>query len=182
MLKVTRTNLPEVLVLEYEEHYESRGSFCLNFSKQLLDDAGISIDFVEERVYCPQKAGTLYGIHFQNNPKPQAKLLYCIQGSGLDYAVDLRRGSPTYKQWVCVQLSSDNRKQMLIPHGFGHAFLSLEDNTRVILKIDTYFEQEYSRGIAWNDPELNIAYPAYHPILAQHDIDAPMLNDSDCNL
>lgn len=112
----------------------------------------------------------------------QAKLLYCTKGSGLDFAVDLRKNSKTFRRWVCVELSSDNRKQIYIPKGFGHAFLSLEDNTSVVMRIDNYFEQKYRRGIAWNDPELNITFPIDKPILAQHDIEAPFLKDSDCNL
>lgn len=182
MVKVTQTDLPEVLILEYEKYPEIRGYSYTNFSKRELNEAGIETDFVEENVYCPKKAGTLYGIHFQNNPMAQAKLLYCTKGRGLDFAIDLRKDSKTYKQWICVELSADNRKQIYIPRGFGHAFLSLHDNTSVVMKIDNYFDQKYRRGIAWNDPELSIAFPIDKPILAQHDIDAPFLKDSDCNL
>jgi dTDP-4-dehydrorhamnose 3,5-epimerase len=181
MLRVTQTALSEVLILEYDNHLELRGNTYANFSKRELDSLGIRDDFAEENVYCPQKAGTLYGIHYQNNPMAQVKLLYCTKGRGLDFAVDLRKNSKTYKQWICVELSSENRKQIYIPKGFGHAFLSLEDNTHVVMKIDNYFQPEYRRGIAWNDPELNIAFPVDNPILAQHDIEAPFLKDSDCN-
>jgi dTDP-4-dehydrorhamnose 3,5-epimerase len=182
MLKVTPTDLPEVLILEYKIDFETRGCSYPNFSKRELEKVGINIDFVEENVYCPKRAGTLYGIHFQNNPMPQSKLLYCTKGSGLDYAVDLRKDSKTYKRWICVKLSSDNQKQIYIPRGFGHAFLSLEDNTNVVMRIDNYFRVEYRRGIAWNDSELNIDYQIGRPILAQHDKEAPFLKDSDCNL
>ncbi len=182
MLKVTPTKLSEVLILEYEEQHDTRGCSYLNFSMQELKSAGIEVDFLEEKVYCPNKAGTLYGIHFQNNPMAQTKLLYCTKGRGLDFAVDLRIDSKTYKQWICVELSSENRKQIYVPKGFGHAFLSLEDNTHVVMKIDQYFHPEYQREIAWNDPDLNINFPIDNPILAQHDIEAPFLKDSDCNL
>ncbi len=182
MLRTTPTALPEVLILEFEEHTESRGCWYTTFSKRELAKAGIDEDFVEENVYCPQKAGTLYGIHFQNHPMAQAKLLRCAKGSGLDFAVDLRKDSANYKRWVCVELSSANRKQVYIPKGFGHAFLSLEDNTSVVMWIDAYFDQRYRRGIAYNDPQINITYPIKSPILAQHDREAPLLKDSDCNL
>jgi dTDP-4-dehydrorhamnose 3,5-epimerase len=182
MLKVTPTDLPEVIILEYEKYFESRGYTYCNFSKRELNEVGIDTDFVEENVYCPKMSGTLYGIHFQNDPGAQTKLLYCTKGGGLDFAVDLRKDSKTFKRWVCVELSSDNRRQIYIPKGFGHAFLSLEDNTNIVMRIDNYFEQKYRRGIAWNDPELNIAFPIDKPILAQHDIEAPFLKDSDCNL
>lgn len=182
MLKATPTDLPEVQILEYEKKFETRGCSYSIFSRRELSEVGIDADFVEENVYCPKKAGTLYGIHFQNNPMAQAKLLYCTKGRGLDYAIDLRKDSKTYKQWVCVELSSDNRKQIYIPKGFGHAFLSLEDNTNVVMRIDNYFQQIYRRGIAWNDTDLCITYPIDKPTLAQHDIAAPFLKDSDCNL
>jgi len=176
MLKATPTALPEVLILEYEKQFEIRGCSYSNFSRRELDELGINTDFIEENVYSPKKAGTLYGIHFQNNPMAQTKLLYCTKGSGLDFAIDLRKDSKTYKRWVCVELSSDNRKQIYIPKGFGHAFLSLEDNT------NNYFKQKYSRGIARNDPDLNITFPINKPILSLHDIEAPFLRDSDCNM
>lgn len=182
MLKVTPTDLPEVLILEYEKSFETRGYSYSNFSKQELNDVGIKTDFVEENVYCPEKAGTLYGIHFQNNPMAQTKLLYCTKGSGLDFAIDLRKDSKNYKRWVCIELSSHNQKQIYIPKGFGHAFLSLVDDTNVVMRIDNYFHPKYRRGIAWNDPEINITFPIDKPILAKHDIEAPFLKDSDCNL
>ena len=182
MLKATPTHIPDVLILEYEKYFEIRGCSYSNFSRRDLNEVGIETDFVEENVYCPKKAGTLYGIHFQNNPMAQAKLLYCTRGSGHDFAIDLRKDSKTYKQWVCVELSSDNRKQIYIPKGFGHAFLSKEDNTNVVMKIDNYFHQKYRREIAWNDPDLNITFSIDKPILAQHDIEAPFFKDSDCNL
>lgn len=113
---------------------------------------------------------------------PQAKLLYCIEGSGLDYAIDLRKESSTYLKWVSVKLSSENRRQIFIPKGFGHAFLSLEDKTKVVMRIDNYFDSKYSRQIAWNDPMIGINFPISNSILAQHDIVAPKLADSDINL
>lgn len=182
MLKITPTELPEVLILEYESYQDARGCSYCTFSRHEMYRARIATEFVEETVYCPQKAGTLYGIHFQNNPMAQTKLLYCTKGSGLDYVVDLRRDSKTYKQWVCVELSADNRKQIYIPKGFGHAFLSLADDTNVVMLIDCYFDPAFRRGIAWNDPDIHILFPVDQPVLAQHDIVAPFLKDSDCNL
>ena len=182
MIKVTPLEIKEVLVLEYEECKDSRGVSFSTFSKNELEKVGIFTEFIEENIYCPKKAGTLYGIHFQSKPMEQTKLLYCIKGRGLDFAIDLRRNSVTYKKWVCVELSSENRKQIYIPKGFGHAFLSLEDNTRVVMKIDNYFHPDHRKGIAWNDPGLNVAFPIENPILAQHDVDAPFLKDSECDL
>jgi dTDP-4-dehydrorhamnose 3,5-epimerase len=181
-MKVIKTDLKEVLIVEYEEMDDSRGTKYSTFSQREFAKFGIDFKYVEENIYCPLKTGTIYGIHFQNNPMPQAKLLYCIEGSGLDYAVDLRKESSTYLKWVSVKLSSENRRQIFIPKGFGHAFLSLEDKTKVVMRIDNYFDSKYSRQIAWNDPMIGIKYPITNPILAQHDIVAPKLADSDINL
>jgi dTDP-4-dehydrorhamnose 3,5-epimerase and related enzymes len=179
---VESTNLQEVKIIEYEKRYDNRGFSYSIYNKKELEQAGLNFEYCEECVYFSEKAGTLYGIHFQNNPKAQAKLLYCISGRGLDYAVDLRKNSSTYLQWICVELSADNRKQIYIPKGFGHAFISLEDNTKNVMRYDEPFDPSYSRQIAYNDPEIRIEYPFRNPILAPHDINAPLLADSDLNL
>ena len=182
MLQVIPTELPEVLILKYEPRDEERGPVYKTFSKEELEAAGIRAEFAEEYLYCPIKAGTLYGIHFQNNPKAQAKLIYCTKGRCLDYAVDLRKHSKTYKQWVCVELSPENKKQLYVPQGFGHALLTLADDTNIVFRIDACFDPEYSRAITYRDKELNIPFDVEEPILSQQDRDAPALRDSDCNL
>lgn len=181
-MKITKTDLNGVFILEYEERDDSRGPKYSTFSQKELMKFGIDFKYVEENIYCPLKAGTIYGIHFQNNPMAQAKLLYCIEGSGIDYAVDLRKESSTYLKWTSVKLSGENRRQIFIPKGFGHAFLSLEDRTKVVMRIDNYFDSKYSRQVAWNDPTIGIKYPIDNPILAKHDILAPKLIDCDMNL
>jgi dTDP-4-dehydrorhamnose 3,5-epimerase len=181
-MKVIKTDLKEVLILEYEERDDSRGPKYSTFSQKEFMKVGIDFKYVEENIYCPLKAGTIYGIHFQNNPIPQAKLLYCIEGRGIDYAVDLRKESSTYLKWTSVELSVENRRQIFIPKGFGHAFLSLEDKTKVVMRIDNYFDSKYSRQVAWKDSAIGIKYPIDNPILAHHDIMAPKLIDCDINL
>lgn len=181
-MKIIKTALEGAVIIEYEEKADVRGMKTVSFSEKDMADAGIAFKFAEEKIYRPEKAGTLYGIHFQNNPKPQAKIMYCLNGRGLDYAVDLRKSSPNYLKWVCVELSGENKRQFFIPKGFGHAFLSLEDNTVVAMRIDEPFDKALSRQIAWNDPETAIDFPVKAPILAPHDINAPLLSDSDINL
>ena len=124
----------------------------------------------------------MYGIHFQNHPKVQTKLLFCIKGRGLDFAIDLRQNSATYKKWVSVELSAQNRNQIYIPAGFGNAFLSLEDDTQIVMRIDNYFDAALSRTITYADRELNIAFDVLKPILSEQDKNAPTLMNSDCNL
>jgi len=182
MLNVTKMKIQEVLLLKYDIKEDNRGISYRNFSKRELEAIGITTEFVEERLYCIKKSGTLYGIHFQNKPKPQTKLLYCTKGRGLDFAVDLRRSSKTYKQWVCVELSPENRKQIYIPAGFGHALLSLEDDTHVVFRIDHYFDPELERAISYKDDEIKMNIEIASPILSVQDAEAPLLRDSDCNL
>lgn len=181
-MKVIKTQLEGVIILEWEEKRDIRGPKYTNFSRREYAENGIDFNCVEELVYGPMKGNTLYGIHFQNHPKPQAKLLYCIEGSGMDYAVDLRKDSPDYLKWVAVELSESNHRQLLIPKGFGHAFVSLKDSTRVVMQIDEYFDPKYSRQIAWNDESIGIDFPTNQPILAPHDEMAPKMKDSDINL
>ena len=181
-MKIYGTELPEVKIIEYDEKSDRRGFSYTTYNKQVLEQEGIHFEYEQEKTYYSRKAGTLYGIHFQNNPKAQAKLLYCIEGRGIDYAVDLRRASPTYLRWVGVELSAENRKQIYIPKGFGHVFLTLEDSTRNVMRFDEPFDPLYSRQIAYNDPEIGIQYPVPIVVLAPHDITAPFLNDSDLNL
>ena len=181
-MKIESTKLKDVKIIEYDPRLDNRGfSYCI-YNKSELEQAEINFEYIEERVYFSEKAGTLYGIHFQNNPKPQTKLLYCIKGRGIDYAVDLRRNSPTYLQWVGVELSAENRRQIYIPKGFGHAFISLEDGTMNVMRFDEPFDSRFSRQIAYDDPEIGIKYPMNDTILAPHDRNAPMLAESDLNL
>jgi len=182
MIKVTSLDLKEVLVLEYESTEDSRGTTYKLFSKMELEEAGIFTEFVEEILYCPARKGTLYGIHFQNHPKAQAKLLCCTKGRGLDFAIDLRKGSDTYKKWTCIELTPQNKKQIYIPVGFGHVFLSLEDDTHVIMRIDKCFDQELYRVITYADTEINIKIDVENPILSEKDKIATSLKECDCNL
>ena len=178
-MRVTDTALDGVKVLESDVHTDCRGYSFPILDRVQLRQAGLDFDFSQEVVYHSEKAGTLYGIHFQNAPKAQTKLLYCIQGRGLGYAVDLRRESPTYLQWVCVELSAENRRQILIPKGFGHAFLALEDNTRNVMRFDEPFDARYARQVQWNDPRIGMEYPNQQPNLAPHDIAAKALDETD---
>lgn len=181
-MRMVETELEEVYVLECREKEDNRGFYTVTYSEREYKECGLHFDCVEERAYHVKKAGTLFGIHFQNEPLPQAKILYCVSGSGWDYAVDLRKGSKNYKKWVKVELSAENGRQVYIPKGFGHAFLSREDNTCVVMRIDEEFDERYSRQIAWNDPEIGLDVDVKEPILAPYVVVAVRLSESDCNL
>ena len=181
-MKVYSTKLTEVKIIEYEQNEDNRGYSYPIYNRRELEKAGIYFEYCMEKVYCPKSAGTLYGIHFQNKPKAQTKLLYCMAGRGMDYAVDLRNYSKTYLQWVSVELSEENRKQIYIPEGFGHAFISLEDNTKIVMRYDEPFDERYSKQLRYDEPLIDIKYPFARPILAQHDLNAPFLRECDINL
>jgi dTDP-4-dehydrorhamnose 3,5-epimerase len=182
MVKAIRLDLPEILVLMFDRKIDNRGTSVRLFNEKQFNEIGIGTKFIEEILYSPKKAGTLYGIHFQNKPKPQTKMIRCIKGKGLDYAVDLRKDSSTYKKWVCTDLSAKNGKIIYIPPGFGHVFLSLEDNTDLLFWIDNLFDAELSKAIKYNDPELNIEYPIKSPILSEQDTYAKGLDEVEINL
>ena len=121
------------------------------------------------------------GIHFQNAPMAQAKLVRVIRGAVLDVAVDLRKGSPTYRQWVGVELSAENKRMLFIPRGFGHGFVTLTDNVEFCYKVDNLYSQECDRGIRFDDPSIGVDWGVANPILSQKDSSSPLLDDSDCN-
>lgn len=181
MLHVTHTAIEGVCILEYQHRDDPRGPVFPNYSKRALEAVGLVGEFVEEYLYCPAKKGTLYGIHFQNHPKAQTKIIACTQGRGRDYAIDLRRTSRTYTQWVSVELSAENRRQLYVPKGCGHAFVTLEDDTHIRYRIDEYSDPTLQRAVTYADPDLNIDFNVAHPILSEQDTNAPSLKESDCN-
>jgi dTDP-4-dehydrorhamnose 3,5-epimerase len=181
-MTVTQTALLGVKIIEPTYFEDYRGYYAESYSaRTLVNDYGIKTVFVQDNHSFSLQRGTLRGIHFQNNPKPQIKLVRCTNGTVLDFAVDLRSDSPTFKQYISVVLSADNHKQIWIPAGFGHAFLTLTDNCEVLYKVDEFYEPKLDRAIRWNDPEIAIAWSIANPIISQKDIDAPTLQNSDVN-
>ncbi|MEE1186720.1 MAG: dTDP-4-dehydrorhamnose 3,5-epimerase [Acutalibacteraceae bacterium] len=180
-LKITELEIPEIKIIEPTYFEDFRGYYCETYSKRTMAQYGFDIEFVQDNHSLSLKKGTVRGIHFQLNPKAQLKLVRCVRGRVMDYAVDLRKGSPTYKKWVAVELSEENRKQILIPAGFGHAFISLVDNCEVQYKVDELYYPEYDRAIAYNDPEINIDWGIDNPVISQKDTVAPTLSQSDVN-
>ncbi|MDM8533941.1 dTDP-4-dehydrorhamnose reductase [Clostridiaceae bacterium HSG29] len=178
-LNIIKTELEDVLIIEPRFFGDHRGWFIETYSKLKFEELGIDIDFVQDNHSMSTKKGTLRGLHFQTNPKAQTKLVRCTKGRILDVAVDLRKGSSTYKQWVGVELSEYNKKQFLIPKGFAHGFLTLTDNAEVQYKVDEYYAPECDRSIRFNDLEIGIDWGIEDPILSEKDLKAPLLKDSD---
>lgn len=179
-MKVTDLALPGVKLIEPTYYEDYRGYFCETYSQRTLAEYGIDYTFVQDNHSMTKNAGTIRGIHCQKNPYAQGKLVRCTRGKIRDYAVDLRQDSPTYKQWLCIELSEDNRCQLWIPPGFGHAFLSLVDNCEVQYKATNFYSPDHDCSVLWSDPEIDIDWGISDPILSNKDASAKMLKD--CNL
>lgn len=180
-MKRIETQLPGVYIIEPVVHGDSRGYFMETYSTQSFADIGINTVFVQDNQSYSSQKGILRGIHFQNAPMSQAKLVRVTKGAVLDVAVDLRKGSPTYKQWVSVELSAENKRMFYIPRGFGHGFVTLTDDVEFCYKVDNLYSKECDRGIRFNDPSIGVDWGVTDPVLSQKDTLSPMLEDSDCN-
>ncbi len=155
-MQFTRTNIPDVIIIEPKVHGDSRGYFVETFRQDKLEEfLGYKINFTQDNESKSSK-GVLRGLHYQLPPYAQTKLVRVINGRVLDVAVDIRKNSPTFGQYVAVELSAENKKQMLIPRGFAHGFVVLEDDTVFAYKVDNYYSPECDRGIAFDDKNLNI--------------------------
>ena len=151
-----RTNIPDVIIIEPLVHGDDRGYFVETFRADKLEEfLGYKLNFGQDNESKSSK-GVLRGLHYQLPPHAQTKLVRVIQGRVLDVAVDIRKNSPTFGQYVAVELSSENKKQILVPRGFAHGFVVLEDNTIFAYKVDNYYSPECDRGIAFDDKNLNI--------------------------
>ena len=180
-MKKIETSLPGVFILDPVVHGDHRGYFMETYSQKVFADLGIDNVFVQDNQSFSAQKGVLRGIHFQNDPMAQAKLVRVTRGAVLDVAVDLRKGSPTYKQWVTVELSAENKRMFFIPRGFGHGFVTLTDDVEFVYKVDNLYSKECDRGIRYNDPDIGVDWGIADPILSQKDTTSPMLADSDCN-
>ena len=178
-MNVIETGLQGCLIIEPQIFGDHRGWFYESYSKRKLPQ--LDVEFVQDNHSYTAQKGTIRGVHFQNNPAAQGKLVRCVRGVVQDVAVDLRPASPTYKKWIMVELSADNHKMLFLPRGFGHGFLSLTDDVEFLYKADAYYAPEYDRSIRWNDPELGIDWGTDFPILSEKDAKAPFLKDSDIN-
>jgi dTDP-4-dehydrorhamnose reductase/dTDP-4-dehydrorhamnose 3,5-epimerase len=178
-MKVTKTKFKGLLVIETDVYGDNRGWFTENYTKNKFVKNGIDIDFVQDNQSYSAQKGTLRGIHFQTNPKSQNKLIRCTRGTIVDTVVDLRKGSDTYKQWFSIELSAENKKQLCMPKGFGHAFLTITDDVEVQYKVDEYYSKENDRSIRFDDPEIEVKWGIDNPILSEKDSNAPFLKDSD---
>lgn len=181
-MKRIDTALPGVCIIEPDVHGDARGYFMETYSTRNFAEIGIDTVFVQDNQSFSSQKGILRGIHFQNNPMAQAKLVRVTRGAVLDVAVDLRKGSPTYMQWAAVELSAENKRMLYIPRGFGHGFKTLTDDVEFCYKVDNLYSKECDRGIRYNDPAIGVDWGEVNEsLLSAKDTTSPLLADSDCN-
>ena len=177
MITVSETELDGVLIIEPKVFGDNRGWFMETYSRRDFEDAGITAEFVQDNRSFSSKKGIIRGLHFQRNSMCQAKLLTCLKGEILDVAVDLRKDSPNYKKWISVKLTAENKKQIFIPKGFAHGFLTLTDDVEIMYKCDELYSPECDGGIRFDDPEIGVEWGVENPILSEKDKNAPYLKD-----
>lgn len=177
MLDVQKTSISEVLVLTPRRFGDDRGFFCESWNKGRLAEAGITLDFVQDNHSFSAAAGTIRGLHFQSSPHAQDKLVRCGRGALLDVAVDIRRGSPTYGHWVTEELSFENGKQLLVPAGFLHGFLTLVPDTEIIYKCTDYYAPDCDGAVRWDSCGIDWGFDGTSPVLSEKDAIAPLFAD-----
>ena len=175
-MQIEQTSLPGVVILTPARFGDARGFFSETWSRRRLAEAGIDIDFVQDNHSVSARAGTLRGLHFQSPPHAQTKLVRCGRGALYDVAVDIRRGSATYGQWVGVELSAENGRQLLIPAGFLHGFVTRADDTEIVYKCSDYYAPDCDGAVAWNSVGIDWGLTG-DPVLSAKDAAAPALAD-----
>lgn len=174
-MKVYNTTLEDAKLIETDVYGDHRGFFTESYTKEKFNQAGINHDFIQDNHSLSVEPGVLRGLHFQLPPKAQTKLIRATTGVIYDVIVDMRKGSPTYKKWEGFILSEYNHRQLLVPKGFAHGFLTLTPNCNVQYKVDEGYSKEHDSGIMFNDKELNINWPAAEKNLILSDKDKELL-------
>ena len=180
-MTITKTPIKDLLVINTHIFRDSRGWFQESYNEKLFIENGINVKFIQDNHSFSKEKGILRGLHFQNQPYAQTKLVRCTRGKIWDVAVDLRKSSPTYLMWYGIELSEENHKQLLIPKGFAHGFVTLQKNCEVEYKVDNLYKKMADRSIRYNDLQISIEWPIKKVFLSEKDINAPLLKDSDVN-
>ena len=178
-MKIIPTALAEVLIIEPRLFGDDRGFFLESWNARSFAEAGIDASFVQDN-HSRSARSVLRGLHYQIG-RPQGKLVRVVRGRVYDVAVDIRRSSATFGQWIGIELSAENKKMLWVPEGFAHGFLSLEEGTEFLYKCTDFYAPEHERSILWSDPEIGIRWPlgSDDPILAGKDATAPLLADAE---
>lgn len=180
-MNIIPTKLEGLYIIEPVVHGDNRGFFMESYSQAKFDDLGFKYKFVQDNHSLSVESGVLRGLHYQLNPKAQTKLVRVASGAIYDVAVDIRKDSATFGQWVGVILSEFNKRQLLVPKGFAHGFCTIVQNTQVLYKVDEYYSLDQDRGILWSDPAIGIDWPLSKPTLSEKDQTHPLLKDAEIN-
>lgn len=175
-MEVIETKLSGVLVLKPKVFEDARGYFFESYNRNLFLQAGLDLNFVQDNQSLSQK-GVLRGLHFQNNPHAQGKLVRVITGAVFDVAVDIRKNSPTYGQWFGMELTEQNKWMMYIPEGFAHGFATLKDNTIFSYKCTNFYNKGSEDCLLWNDPDIGINWNLDNPLLSEKDLQGKKIKD-----
>lgn len=178
---LTETKLKGVYIYEPKVFGDNRGWFMESYSERVFKEAGLDIRFVQDNHSYSAQKGVLRGLHFQKAPMAQSKLLRVLRGTLMDVVVDIRKGSPTFGQYVAVELSADNKKQIFMPKGMAHGFVTLTDDVEVHYKVDEFYAPETEGGIIYNDPDLSIDWGTDKFILSDKDSKHPRLKECTAN-
>lgn len=178
-MNVIKTPIPDLYIIEPKVFGDPRGWFFESWSQRSMEEAGLHYTFVQDNHSFSSQKNILRGLHFQKGDTAQAKLVRCSLGAVKDVVVDLRRGSPTYLQWYAVELSAENKRQILVPRGFAHSFVTLTEDVEFLYKADNYYSPSTERSIIWNDPQIGIDWGIENPMLSAKDAAAPLLCNSD---
>ena len=173
----TETDLKGVYIVEPKVFGDERGWFMESWSKRNFEEGGLDYSFLQDNQSFSATKGTLRGLHYQLNPMAQAKVVRCTRGEIFDVAVDIRRGSPQFGKWTGAVLTAKNFRQLLIPRGFAHGFVTLTDDVEVQYKADNYYAPECDGNIRWDDPDIGIEWPIKPVILSEKDESAPLLRE-----
>ncbi len=176
-MKFIETELPGAFLIEPDVYHDNRGFFLETYSSRVFENSGITAAFVQDNYSFSKEKGVLRGLHFQSPPHAQTKLVMVLCGAVFDVIVDLRRESPAYRKWIAVELSSSPFRMIYVPKGFAHGFCTLEDDTRVLYKVDAPYNPAADGGVRWNDPDLGITWPVREPVLSKKDSLLPFLRD-----
>jgi dTDP-4-dehydrorhamnose 3,5-epimerase len=179
-LEIRALKIPAIKLISVEKREDVRGFFAETYHKKAFADAGIFLEFVQDNHAYSAAKHVLRGLHYQSPPFAQDKLIRVAQGRIWDVAVDLRRSSPTFGQWVAAEISAQEWNQILVPIGFAHGYLTLEPDTEIMYKVTDFYSPDHDLGIQWNDPALAIDWPASaaNIVLSERDTRQPLLKDA----
>ncbi len=174
-MKFSKTRIEGLYIIEPELKIDERGYFARIFCKDEFSKLGLNSDITQVNRSFTKKRGTIRGMHFQVEPKAEDKIITCFKGVVYDVAVDLRKNSPTYGQWVAEELSEENKKMFYIPKGFAHGFQALTDDCELLYFMSEFYSAEYASGVHWDDPFFNINWPLKDPLVSDRDRNWPLI-------